>query len=391
MKNDSIPAEPKLQRMEQDPADAVQTDREQAMNPEEHALQAYRFDLPKELIARYPLERRDESRLLHLDRKTGAIDHLRFRNIEGRLDPGTLLVVNNSKVLPGRLVGRRSTGGKVEFLLLTPLPLLQKRGGDQEGWMQAVAQGLTKSSKRLQPGETVTFGEDFEMRYEERGDFGKCRVTLRWRENLEHLFMVYGETPLPPYIDRPAEDVDCERYQTIYCDAAKAGSVAAPTAGLHFSHGVMERLEGRGVEWTAVTLYVGYGTFSPVRTTDIRDHDMHAEYYEVSSETAAAIQAAKAEGRPVIGVGTTAVRVLEGVYAEHGEVCPCSGWTNIFLYPGKSFHVVDGMLTNFHLPESSLLMLVSAFAGRTNILEAYREAVALKYRFFSYGDAMLIL
>ena len=299
------------------------------MIPEEadFFLSSYRFDLPPEQIAQFPPEERGASRLLVMPRK-GAPDpcpelrHAMFSELPDLLPPGALIVANNSRVLQARLLGSRFTGGKVEFLLLTPLPLVMERASPDK---------------------------------------------------------VGG-----------ADAFSAEAEGLVYARDDKTGSVAAPTAGLHFTPALRERLAARGFEWAEVTLYVGYGTFSPVRSEDIRGHRMHREYVEVPEATAEAVARAKAQGRPVLAVGTTSVRTLEGVAELCGRVQPYTGWTDIFLYPGRSFRVVDAMLTNFHLPESSLLMLVSAFAGRERMLAAYAEAVARGYRFFSYGDAMLI-
>lgn len=378
-------------------------------------LSSYAFELPEDRIAQRPAGERSASRLLRLDKNSGVVEHVRFADIGRCLPERSLLVVNNSRVIPARVFGHRPGSGRMEMLLLTPLPLLSPVpfGGEPPspapGWMQADAEALLRPAKKIHPGDIVRFDADFFLQLQEKGDFGRCRVRLVWRGSLLALLTRFGEMPLPPYIKRREPDNaprafqeerrnDAERYQTVYARGDKAGSVAAPTAGLHFTHALRDDLARLGHEWAEVTLYVGYGTFSPVRSRDIREHAMHAEYMEVPEETATAIKRAKAEGRPVIAVGTTSARALEGAFAaQHpggaakGSLGPFAGWTDIFVYPGKEFRVIDGLVTNFHLPESSLLMLVSALAGRSRVMAAYREALAREYRFFSYGDAMLIL
>lgn len=356
---------------------------------DEFKIAGYRFSLPEALIAQEPPAQRGASRLMVLDRKKNTLVADDFAAIARYLPP-SLLVANNSRVVAARLMGQRANGGKAEFLLLSPPPLLipQAAGG---GWRTCEAQGLLRPAKSLRPGDPVRFGEDFSLTVLEKGPFGRSRVQLRWQGELPLLLERYGQLPLPPYIRRPATAEDASRYQTIYARKDKAGSVAAPTAGLHFTEALCQELRAAGHEWAEVTLYVGYGTFSPVRTEDIRDHEMHEEFIELPPETEAAVQKAKAEGRPVVAVGTTAARTLEGAYAAIGSIGAYSGTTNIFLYPGRPVNVVDHLITNFHLPESSLLMLAAAFAGRQRMLAAYEEAVAKGFRFFSYGDAMLIL
>jgi S-adenosylmethionine:tRNA ribosyltransferase-isomerase len=353
-----------------------------------------------------------------LDRASGATRTGFFSELPACLPENCLLVANNSRVIPARLWGRRPSGGRVEFLLLTPPPLLDRDSSGEfplpPGWRQAEAEALLRPAKRIRPGDSIRFSDEFFLELLERGPFGRCRVRLAWRGDLLAILRRYGETPLPPYIRRRGDaekagrqtarpgETDAERYQTVYSRQDKSGSVAAPTAGLHFTGEMRDRLIATGREWAEVTLYVGYGTFSPVRSADIRDHVMHAEYVELPESTAQAIARAKKEGRRIIAVGTTSARVLEGAFSarfpgrngrEKGAPTPqpYAGLTDIFLYPGQAINVIDGMITNFHLPESSLLMLVSALAGRERILAAYRQAVAEKFRFFSYGDAMLIL
>lgn len=412
--------------------------------PADFLLSNYNFYLPQEQIAQMPAARRGESRLMVLRRATGHIHCTNFAEILQFLPEKCLLVANNSKVVPARIFGKRSTGGRVEFLLLSPIPLLQVCDGKKAGWSFALGEGLLRSSKKVAEGEKIEFAPDIFLELKERGEFGRCKVILHWQGDLLGILQKLGELPLPPYIKRgecQAEEgnssnaakssvgadnsgasenlqkLDAVRYQTVYARDDKAGSVAAPTAGLHFSEEMRRAIVESGREWAEVTLYVGYGTFSPVRCEDIRDHAMHEEYVELSQSTAHKIAKAKAEGRAVIAVGTTSARTLEGValmfarqnadkskLAEQDSaskqtgndkkaslVQAYSGWLNVFLHPSKDILVIDGLLTNFHLPESSLLMLVSALAGREKVLEAYKIAVEKKFRFFSYGDAMLIL
>lgn len=322
-----------------------------------------------------------------------------FEDLAAHLPPGALLVANNSRVAPARLTGLRprrensAEQGHVEMLLLSPPPLLEAARFEAEGWFYAEAKALLKPGKRIKEGDALLFGTGLLALVLAKEEFGKHRIKLSWRGNLLDRMAENGEIPLPPYIHRDATNEDDKtRYQTIYARADKTGSVAAPTAGLHFTASLREALAQKGFGWAEVTLHVGYGTFSPVRESDIRMHAMHGEYVEVPPATAQAIVAAKAEGRPVVAVGTTSLRTLEGAF----KACGClpdngwQGWTDIFIYPGFQFQAVDALITNFHLPESSLLMLVSALASRELILQAYQEAINREYRFFSYGDAMLI-
>lgn len=362
--------------------------------PAEFRLSSYLYELPEERIARRPAERRDGSRLLVLDREADTRRVDAFRNLPdilaARFPQGALLVANNSRVFPARVFGHRATGGRVELLLLTPLPLLHVKPLP-DGRSSAEAEGLIRTAKRMKPGETAEFEESLAVTLVERGDFGRCRLHLEWTGDITQIFNDIGHMPLPPYLERPDDAADRERYQTVYADASKTGSVAAPTAGLHFTPEVRDGLAARGVKWAEVTLYVGYGTFSPVREADIREHKMHAEYVEVPEETARAVREAKAAGVPVVAVGTTSARSLEGMFAARGGVEAFAGETDIYILPGRRFNVVDALLTNFHLPESSLLIMVSALAGRERIMAAYALALASGLRFFSYGDAMLIV
>jgi S-adenosylmethionine:tRNA ribosyltransferase-isomerase len=363
--------------------------------PTEYALSSYVYELPPERIARRPAEKRDASRLLVLERADdGQLAHRRFSDLPEilaqRFPQGALLVANNSKVFPARIFGRRRTGGRAEFLLLTPLSLLDAQAcGD--GWSCAEAEGLVRTAKRMKVGEAAEFDAPLRLVLLARGEYGRCRLRLEWQGDLGMIFNEIGHMPLPPYLEREDDAGDRERYQTTYAKADKVGSVAAPTAGLHFTPEVLAGLRAKGFGWAEVTLYVGYGTFSPVRAKDIREHTMHAEYVEVPEATAQAIREAKAAGRAVLCVGTTSARSLEGMHQACGEVSAFTGETEIYITPGYEFCVVDGLITNFHLPESSLLIMVSALAGRERIMAAYAAALAQEYRFFSYGDAMLIV
>lgn len=389
-------------------------------SPEDTLLSSYRFDLPPERIAQHPAMRREASRLMLLGRHSGEARAAMFADLLCYLPENCLLVANNSRVVPARLTGTRAGGGQVEMLLLTPLPLVEAEAkpepGVSNGAWRAEADVLLRPAKKVREGDELAFGPGLGARLISRGDFGRCRVSLCWQGSLRGILEERGKLPLPPYIRRQEGDGaagvwgdDASRYQTVYAREDKAGSVAAPTAGLHFTPELKEALAASGRGWAEVTLHVGYGTFSPVRSDNICEHAMHAEYVEIDAQTAAAVNAAKAQGRSVVAVGTTSCRVLEGVYAAlhrapeaqneagavhrpgEGALDPYTGWINIFLYPGRPFHLVDGLITNFHLPESSLLMLVSAFAGRQRVLGAYRKAIDSGFRFFSYGDAMLIV
>ena len=375
------------------------------------SLAGYTFELPEDRIAQHPAAERSASRLLVLDKKNGVTAHARFADIGRHLPERCLLVANNSRVIPARVCGKRPGSGRMEMLLLTPPPLLapdeERPGAAGPPLRRAEAEVLLRPAKKARIGDVIRFADDFSLEVLRKGEFGRCRARLAWRGDLLAVLARLGQLPLPPYIKRPGQNEeadpalarnDLERYQTTYARSDKAGSVAAPTAGLHFTDALRAGLGALGHEWAEVTLYVGYGTFSPVRCNDIREHAMHAEYVEIPQRTADAVNRAKQEGRPVIAVGTTSARTLEGAYralhpedSDGGKLAAFAGWTDIFLYPGKRFNVIDGLVTNFHLPESSLLMLVSALAGRERIMRAYREALDQGYRFFSYGDAMLIL
>ena len=362
-------------------------------NESDFQLSSYDYELPEERIAQYPPKERGASRLMVLDRSSGGNIHTTFAHLPEFLPEGALLVANNSCVVPARLFGHRPTWGKVELLLLTPPPLLKACAVEENGWKKAPAEVLLRPSRSIHPGDRLRFDECIEAEVVEKKDFGRHDVVLFWKGDLVECMRRIGRLPLPPYIKREQSGDDIARYQTVYADREKSGSVAAPTAGLHFTDDMRVRLARQGIGWAEVTLHVGYGTFSPVRESDIREHPMHSEYVEISPESAEAVRRARAKGRPVIAVGTTSCRTLEGCAAQNGGEIPAGGWhgwTNIFIYPGYRFRVVDHLITNFHLPQSSLIMLVAALCGRERILSAYAEAVREKYRFFSYGDAMFV-
>lgn len=335
-------------------------------------VQDFNYDLPPELIAQTPVEPRDTSRLLTLDRHTGETRQGTFRDILAEVRPGDVWVFNNTRVIPARLYGHKETGARVEVLLLHAL-------GDDR-W-----EVLVRPGKKALPGTVLYFAEHLSCTVEERTDFGGRVVRFSHTGDFYAALDALGEMPLPPYIHERLRDR--ERYQTVY--AAERGSAAAPTAGLHFTPAVLQELQERGATLQYVTLHVGLGTFRPVSAERVEDHHMHAESYFVSEATAAAVQAAKEEGRRVVAVGTTSVRTLESAGAS-GRLLAGGGSTELFIYPGYTFRMVDAMLTNFHLPQSTLLMMISAFAGREHVLCAYREAVEARYRFFSFGDAMWI-
>jgi len=332
------------------------------------------FYLPEELIAQTPLERRDASRLLALDRTTGKTGHFHFYDLPRFLRSGDCLVLNDSRVLPARLIGRRPTGGVCEVLLLVDK-------GDN------LWECLVRPGRKLKPGAQVIFGEgQLTAVVEEEVEDGKRLVRFQYQGIFLEILEQLGRMPLPPYIK--AELQDNERYQTVYSKVV--GSAAAPTAGLHFTPELLEKIQGMGVKVCYVTLHVGLGTFRPVKAEDIQDHEMHSEFCMISRETADTINETKRKGGRVICVGTTSCRTVESFAAEDGTMSERSGWTSIFIYPGYRFKVLDALITNFHLPQSTLIMLVSALAGREHVLAAYGEAVKERYRFFSFGDAMFI-
>ncbi|WP_370833846.1 tRNA preQ1(34) S-adenosylmethionine ribosyltransferase-isomerase QueA [Acidaminococcus sp.] len=330
------------------------------------------YDLPQELIAQTPVEPRDSSRLLVMDKKTGELEHRHFFNLPEYLKPGDVLVYNDTRVIPARLHGFKTTGAHVEVFLLT-----RKNATDWEV--------LVKPGKKLQKGAQIKFSDELSCEILETTDFGGRIARFHYDGIFEEILDRLGETPLPPYIHEKLQDK--ERYQTVY--NRERGSAAAPTAGLHFTKELLQKIRDMGVEEVFVTLHVGLGTFRPVNESRIEDHKMHREFYTVSQEAADAINKAKREGRRIIAVGTTSVRTLESAGAS-GEMKAGGNWTSIFIYPGYQFRFVDALVTNFHLPQSTLIMLVSALSTRENILHAYKVAVQEKYRFFSFGDAMFI-
>lgn len=337
------------------------------------------YYLPEELIAQHPTDKRDESRLLVVNRQAGTIEHRHFYDILDYLNPGDCLVMNNSKVIPARLFGvKEKTGAKVEFLLI------KRKEGDL--WETMVRPG-----KKLHPGDIVSFSDDGSLKAEilDYGDDGTRIVRFDYEGVFLELLDKIGRIPLPPYIDRVSDEEDKERYQTVYCK--EEGSVAAPTAGLHFTEELIKKAVEKDIRIAYVTLHVGIGTFRPVKCDIIEEHKMHFEEYEIDEINAAIINETKKDGGKIVSVGTTSTRTVESAADENGLVKAGRGNTDIFIFPGYRFKVMDRLITNFHLPKSTLLMLVSAMYNRETMLEVYREAVEEKYRFFSYGDAMLIL
>ncbi|HAB80047.1 MAG TPA: tRNA preQ1(34) S-adenosylmethionine ribosyltransferase-isomerase QueA [Glaciecola sp.] len=338
----------------------------------------FAFELPEQLIAKYPTEQRTASRLLHLDGVTGALGHHAFTDMLQFVDAGDLLIFNNTRVIPARLLGQKSTGGKVEVLV--------ERILDDHRVLAHV-----RASKSPKPGATLLLENAIEATMLGRHD-ALFELSFAGEQTVLELLEAHGHMPLPPYIDRPDEDSDKERYQTVYNE--KPGAVAAPTAGLHFDNAILAKLKAKGVQTEFVTLHVGAGTFQPVKVDNVEEHVMHAEYAEVPETVVAAIKATKAAGKRVIAVGTTSMRSLESAAKKADEtdelIVPFYEDTSIFIYPGFTFKVVDAMFTNFHLPESTLMMLISALAGQDNVMHAYAEAIKNEYRFFSYGDSMFI-
>lgn len=361
---------------------------------EDWSLNAYDYLLPQEAIAQTPAARRGDSRLMLLDRLSNDNPKTAiFHDLPRYLPEGSLLIANNTRVVPARLSGKRPCGGKLEFLLLTPLPVIlgnaRKNGQATDGENCAMVEALLKPAAKIPIGSDISLGNGLKAKILAKREFGRCEAILCWQGNLEALLFAAGQSPLPPYIRRNADSVDKERYQTVY--ASCPGAIAAPTAGLHFDNELRKELASKGCQWAEITLHTGYGTFSPVRCEDIRQHHMHSEYVEIRPETVEMINNAKAQKRPVIAIGTTSARACEGVMALKGKMAPFTGWIDLFITPGFTFQAIQGLITNFHLPKSSLLMLVSAFAGRKRILNAYAQALSQGFRFFSYGDAMLII
>lgn len=340
-------------------------------------VEEFDYRLPPSLIAQYPPRQRGETSLMVLHRQTGAIEHRAFRDIIQYLYPSDLLVMNNTRVLPARLIGKKETGGRVEMLLI---PSRNGMGGE---W-----KALIKGGGKMKPGARIRFEHGLEGEVREvKGAIGK--VSFSGQTEVIDILLKIGHVPLPPYIKRADEPLDRERYQTVF--AEKDGSIAAPTAGLHFTHDLLRSIRENGVRTTTITLHVGVGTFAPVRARDVENHVMEAEWVEISEQTAREIEDTKARGGKVIAVGTTTTRALESFSEGSGGVKPGHGMSSLFIYPPYRFRVIDGLITNFHLPKSTLVMLTSAFAGRDFLMKAYQEAIRRKYRFYSYGDAMLIL
>ncbi len=339
-------------------------------------LHDFYYDLPQELIAQDPLEDRSSSRLMHVDRVTGAVEHKVFSDVIDFLEPGDCLVINNTKVIPARLYGtREGLEGKIEVLLL--------KRKENDIW-----ETLVKPGKKCKPGTKLVFGDGLlKAEVLDVVEEGNRLIQFQYDGIFEEILDKLGQMPLPPYITHELKDKN--RYQTVY--AKHEGSAAAPTAGLHFTKELLRKIEDKGVTIANVTLHVGLGTFRPVKVENILEHHMHSEFFIIEEAEAAKINAAKDAGHRVISVGTTSCRTLESAATEDGRVRATSGWTDIFIYPGYKFKLIDGLITNFHLPESTLLMLISAFAGKDNIMAAYEEAVKEKYRFFSFGDAMVLL
>lgn len=336
-------------------------------------LENFNYDLPTNLIAQEPAEPRDSCRLMLVDKKTGEWEHQSFRDILNEIRAGDVLVFNNTKVIPARLYGqRKGTGGKVEMLLLSP------KGNDN--W-----EVLVKPGKKALPGTEIVFNEHMSCQIVDKTDFGGRIAHFKYNGEFDSILDQIGEMPIPPYIHKKLEDKN--KYQTIY--AKYKGSAAAPTAGLHFTEELLEEIKNRGAGVYFVTLHVGLGTFRPVAKENIEEHEMHKEWYDVPQITADAVNRAKTEGRRIIAVGTTSVRTLESA-GQTGTLVAGGGWTQLYIYPGYEWNIVDAIVTNFHLPESTLIMMMAAFAGINHILSAYKEAVNQKYRFFSFGDAMFL-
>lgn len=339
-------------------------------------VKEFYYELPEELIAQEPLPERDKSRLMVVHRDTRSFEHRIFENVVDYLEEGDCLVLNDTKVIPARLLGtRKDTGGKIEFVLLKRI--------EKDKW-----EILVKPGRRAKIGSEFTFGDGrLQAKVLDYTDAGGRIVEFYYEGVFEQILDELGKMPVPPYIKKELEDKD--RYQTVY--ARKPGSAAAPTAGFHFTERLLKKIEQKGVKVCYITLHVGLGTFRPVKEEKVEEHKMHQEYFEINEETARIINATKQQGKRVIAVGTTSTRTLETVADENGLVKSRSGWTDLFIYPGYRFKVVDGLITNFHLPESTLLMLVCAFADKKLIMSAYKEAIRERYRFYSFGDAMLIV
>jgi len=340
-------------------------------------IEEFDYTLPPSLIAQYPPPQRGDSRLMVLHRSQGAIEHRDFRDILDYFHPGDLLVMNNTRVLPVRLIGKKETGGKCEVLLIPSW------NGSRGGW-----EVLIKKSKKIGKEARIRFGEGLYGEVKEVND-GRGKICFSGQDEVMEILQNIGHIPLPPYIKREDEPLDKDRYQTIF--AERDGSIAAPTAGLHFNHSLLESLKDEGVNTALITLHIGIGTFAPLKVKNIEDHTMGAEWIEISEEAAKEIEETKKRGGRVIAVGTTTTKALESFSDNDGRVKPGENLSSLFIYPPYGFRVIDGLITNFHLPKSTLIMLTSAFAGKDLLMKAYKEAVDKKYRFYSYGDAMLIL
>ena len=340
-------------------------------------IEEFDYHLPTSLIAQYPSPQRGETSLMILHRRDGLMEHRAFRDITQYLDSDDLLVMNNTRVLPARLIGKKETGGRIEMLLIPSW------NGIKGEW-----EALMKGSGKLKRGTKIQFEQELGGEVEEVKD-GRGKVRFSYQGEVADVLKKIGHIPLPPYIRRKDEPLDKDRYQTIF--AERDGSIAAPTAGLHFTSSLLQSLKDKRVRTTTITLHIGIGTFAPVKVRDIEDNKMEAEWIEISEETAREIEETKTRGGKIIAVGTTTTRALESFSNENGGVRPGKGMTSLFIYPPYRFRVIDGLVTNFHLPKSTLIMLVSAFAGKELLMKAYQEAIVRKYRFYSYGDAMLIL
>lgn len=351
------------------------------------SLNDYHYDLPAELIAQQPALQRDRSKLLCLNRRTGVLSHATFNAIGDYLKTGDVLVINNTAVVPGRLEGKKITGGKVEVLIADYAGGRKPEGKNG----RFICRCLVKASKRPLPGSWLQFADELQAEVLD-SDNGLCTLEFHAAGNFETILDKIGQVPLPPYIKRNSEMTapcdDLTSYQTVY--ATRKGAVAAPTAGLHFTPRLLSELRAGGIQIAELTLHVGYGTFMPVRVDDIRRHQMHSERFSISALTAEAINSARSDGHRVIAVGTTCVRTLEYAADANGKIEAGNGNCDLFIYPGYRFKIVDALVTNFHLPKSTLLMLVAAFAGRQNVFDAYHEAIRRRYRFYSYGDAMFV-
>ncbi len=356
---------------------------------QDFSLKAYNYTLPPENIAQHPADSRENSRLLVLQKQTCKREHRRFHQIIDLLHPDDLLVMNNTKVFPARLLGHKESGGKVEvFLLSYPL-----EHPPENNAQRASVTALIKSSKRPKPGSKLVLGQNLSATVLVLLDNGKVEIELHYPANLEltSILESYGQVPLPPYISRKdgSTEEDRNRYQTVY--AQNLGAVAAPTAGLHFSERLLQSIREKGIDTTEITLHVGHGTFAPVRCEEITEHDIHEEYVSVSQDSADKINRVRSQGGKIWAVGTTTVRTLEFMADKNGTMQAGDGWCKLYIVPGFTFKIVDNIITNFHLPESSLLFLVAALCGRETLLETYKEAIQMGYRFYSYGDAMAII